>query len=380
MIICLLGILKAGGAYVPIDPTYPQSRISFIVEDTQVSVLITQHTYSEQPPRFYRATGVPRYRMGSYHSRKQNKSCQRASPAHLAYVIYTSGSTGKPKGIMIPHRGLVNYLLWSSEAYTVTEGSGSLVHSSISFDLTITGLFAPLIAGQRITLLPEYQNVETLAHALRNEGDFSLIKVTPSHLEALCQLLSTDEVAGRTRAFIIGGEALHREKLTFWQQHAPATRLINEYGPTETVVGCCTYEVPPLQDDAPQSGPIAIGKPIANTQLYILDAHLQPVPTEMAGELYIGGFGIARGYLHSPDLTAQSFIPHPFSSEPGSRLYRTRDLARFRPDGHIEFLGRLDSQVKMRGYRIEPGEIEAVLSQHSRVQEAIVLLREDSSR
>src|SRR5438270_7681549 len=275
---------------------------------------------------------------------------------------------------MILHRGLVNYLSWCSSAYEAAVGTGSPVHSPLGFDLTVTSLFSPLLVGQRITLLAEEQGAEALATALRTAAHFSLVKLTPAHVQLLSQTLQPHEAAASARALVIGGEALLAEQLAFWRQHAPSTRLINEYGPTETVVGCCVYEVAP-QD--PASGAVPIGQPIANTQLYVLDTRLQLAPIGVVGELYIGGAGLARGYLKRPELTAERFVPHPWSAEPGARLYKTGDLARYRADGVLEFLGRLDHQVKVRGYRIELGEIEQALLEHPAVAECVVVARED---
>ncbi|MGH8655625.1 MAG: amino acid adenylation domain-containing protein, partial [Gammaproteobacteria bacterium] len=297
------------------------------------------------------------------------------SSEHLAYVIYTSGSTGRPKGAMIIHRGLTNYLTWCTCAYAVAEGGGAPVHSLLGFDLTVTSLWSPLMVGRTVMLLPEHEGPEALVRVLRHEKGFSLVKLTPVHVDMLRHSLTPEEAAGSSNALIIGGEVLHGESLAFWCQHAPNTRLINEYGPTETVVGCCVYEVPP---GSPPSGDVLIGRPIANTELYILDGGLNPVPIGVPGELYIGGAGLARGYLNRPELTAERFIPNPFSALPGARLYRTGDLARYLPDGSVEFLGRLDHQVKVRGFRIELGEIEAVLGGHPGVEEVVVLVREDS--
>jgi aspartate racemase len=294
--------------------------------------------------------------------------------ANLAYIIYTSGSTGKPKGTMIVHQGLVNYLSWCIKTYAVADGVGSPVHSSIGFDATITSLFSPLLVGQRVVFLPEKQEIEALSAVLCSQSNFSLVKITPAHLALLSELLLSKQAAGQTRALIIGGEALSKKSISFWQTHAPETRLINEYGPTETVVGCCVYEVPA---QTTLSGLVPIGRPIANTQLYILDRSLQPVPIGVTGELHIGGDGLARGYLNQTDLTTQKFIPNPFSNQPGERLYKTGDLARYLPDGNIEFLGRIDNQVKIRGFRIELGEIEAVLGQHPAIDETVVMVRED---
>ncbi len=374
MVVGLLGILKAGGAYVPLDPTYPPERLAFMLEDTQTPVLVTQRWLVKTLPAHTARLVYLDSDWNTIAQEYKTNPVSRVQPTNLAYVIYTSGSTGKPKGVMIPHQGLVNYLSWCTQAYAVGEGQGSPVHSPLGFDLTITSLFSPLLVGQKVILLPEDQGIEALNTALRNEGDFSLVKLTPSHLKILSQWLPMNEAAGRARALIIGGEALFGESISFWRTYAPGTRLINEYGPTETVVGCCIYEVPA---EASLSVTVPIGRPIANTQLYLLDAYLQPVPINVPGELYIGGASLARGYLNHPDLTAERFIPHPFSDEPGARLYKTGDLARYRADGNIEFLGRLDHQVKIRGFRIELGEIEAVLGLHPAVRETVVVARED---
>ncbi|MCA1614328.1 MAG: AMP-binding protein, partial [Acidobacteria bacterium] len=322
MVVALLGVLKAGGAYVPLEADIPAERLSFMARDAGVGVLLTQR---ELAARFPQGDDVRVILLDEEWPQVEALPAEplppAASPENLAYVIYTSGSTGTPKGVMITHRGLVNYLNWCAEAYGVAEGGGAPVHSPLGFDLTVT-------AG---------------------------------------------EVAGRVRAFIVGGEALTAETLRFWREHAPATRIINEYGPTETVVGCCVYEVP--GGDLPP-GAVPIGRPVANAQMHVLDARLHPVPAGTTGELYIGGAGVARGYLNRPALTAERFVPDPFGPA-GARLYRTGDLGRRLPDGRIEFLGRCDSQVKIRGFRIEPGEIEAALRQHPGVREALVLADTD---
>ncbi|HXB53930.1 MAG TPA: amino acid adenylation domain-containing protein [Vicinamibacteria bacterium] len=375
LVIALLAVLKAGAAYVPLDPAYPSQRLAFMLADAEVAVLLTQHRLAGQLP----PVQVPLVCLDSgwepISRRNSTRPAVGVMPENLAYLIYTSGSTGRPKGVMLPHRGVVNYLHWAARTYAAPGAKGAPVHSSLAFDLTVTSLFCPLLAGQSVVLLPEDGDVQALGAALRTGHDFALVKITPAHLELIGHTLSPGEAAGRARAFVIGGEALWAEGLSFWRTAAPGTRLINEYGPTETVVGCCVYEVPP---DLPRSGAVPIGRPIANTRLYVLDANLQPVPAGAVGELYIGGAGLARGYWERPDLTAERFIPDPFGREPGQRLYRTGDLVRLRPDGNLEYLGRRDSQVKLRGFRIELGEIEAVLGLHPLVRESVVLAREDS--
>jgi amino acid adenylation domain-containing protein len=372
LVVALLGILKAGGAYVPLDPSYPQERLSFMLKDARVSVLLTQERLREQMPDYTGHVICLDAEPETLARAEESNPLVDTAPESLAYVIYTSGSTGTPKGVCITHRGLVNYLTWAITAYRVAEGSGSLVHSPVGFDLTVTSLFTPLLSGRRVTLLPEAETVEALSRALLAGSDLSLLKLTPAHLDVLAQLLPPTEVGGRVRALVIGGEALHGESLRFWQEHAPRTRLINEYGPTETVVGCCVYEA---AEGEAQKGDVPIGRPIANTQLYILDSRMQPVPTGVSGELYIAGEGLARGYLGRPGVTAERFVPNSFGRVVGARMYRTGDLARYRADGRIEFLGRNDEQVKIRGYRIELGEIEAALRQHEALEEALVVAR-----
>ncbi|NMG07610.1 non-ribosomal peptide synthetase [Brasilonema sp. UFV-L1] len=386
MVVGLLGILKAGGAYVPLDPNYPQERLSYMLADSQLPILLTQQHLFKQLPQHQTQTICLDEDWQNFADYSQDNPCRQVKSDNLAYIIYTSGSTGKPKGTMILHSGIVNYLSWCIKAYNVAEGEGSTVNSSISFDATITSLFSPLLIGLMVVLLPEKGEIEALKTALCSGTKFSLVKITPAHLKILSHLFASEQVNIQTQAFIIGGEALSEKVTSFWQKHAPATRLINEYGPTETVVGCCIYEV---GKQSLRGGDIPIGRPISNTQIYILDSHLQPVPVGVAGELYIGGDGLARGYLNRPELTQEKFVPNPFdfskvksmplSEAKGqkSKLYKTGDLARYLPDAKIEFLGRIDQQVKVRGFRIELGEIEAALNTHPQIQQAVVIATED---
>ena len=371
MVVGLLGILKAGGAYVPLDPNYPNERLSYMLGDSQLPILLTQKHLLKQLPEHQTQTICLDEDWQNYADYSQKNPDSKVQPDNLAYVIYTSGSTGKPKGTMILHSGMVNYLSWCKKAYNVADGEGSTVNSSIGFDATITSLFSPLLVGRKIVLLPESGEIEELRKALCSGNKFSLVKITPAHLEILSHLLADEQVNIQVQAFIIGGEALSQKVTSFWQQRTPHTRLINEYGPTETVVGCCIYEVG--KQNFP-GGNIPIGRPIANTELYILDNHLQPVPIGVVGELYIGGAGVARGYLNRPELTSERFIDNPFNE---SKLYKTGDLACYLPNGNIEFLGRIDNQVKIRGFRIELGEIEAVLSTHPQIQQAVVIATEE---
>ncbi|MEM7795315.1 MAG: amino acid adenylation domain-containing protein, partial [Cyanobacteria bacterium P01_C01_bin.118] len=372
MLVGLLAILKAGGAYVPMDPSYPGTRLQFMLSDAKISVLLTQtHLLDRLPSLDAKIVLLDRDESNIAQLSSEPLS-NEITPDHLAYVIYTSGSTGRPKGVMIPHRGLVNYLSWATQAYNVATGGGAPVHSSLGFDATITGLWAPLLVGKPVVLLSPQQEVEALCQTLQANQQYSLVKLTPAHLELLNQMLPPETLAHQTQALVIGGEALMGHQLTFWQTHAPKTRLINEYGPTETVVGCCVYETDETTD---LTGAIPIGRPIANTQLYVLDAYQQQVPVGVTGELYIGGSGVARGYLNRPNLTREKFIDNPFGE---GRLYKTGDLVRYRPDGVLDYLGRIDHQVKIRGFRIELGEIETALLQHAQIREAVAIARQDN--
>ena len=374
MIVGILGVLKAGAAYLPMDPSYPADRLAFMLGDANVFVLLTQSNLLDQLPPH----NGPRLSLDTdwdviAKERKDNPAGW-ATPANLAYVIYTSGSTGKPKGVMIHHRGLVNYLTWATETYEVAAGCGAPVHSSFSFDLTITSLFAPLLVGRSIFLVAD--GIENLVEALLARENYSLVKITPAHLRALAELMPAEQLRGRVRALVIGGEALHMESLAFWRTHAPLTRLINEYGPTETVVGCCVYEV---TEEDPNSGAVPIGAPVANSQLYVLDESGQPLEKGATGELYIGGDGVGLGYLNRKQLTDERFILDPFSRNQRGRLYRTGDLARLNDEGNLVYVGRIDNQVKIKGFRIELDEVEVILSQCAGVRGSAVVAREDAT-
>lgn len=396
LLVGVLAILKAGGAYLPLDPAWPKERMREVLEDAQPPLLLTDQSLlgnlkleipnlnilcldaPDPVPRFTFHVSHPmrplrESRTQTDHSSTPHSALRTPRSGTLAYVLYTSGSTGRPKGVMIEHRSLVNYLCWCVRAYPFCAGEGVPVQSSIAFDFTITSLLGPLLAGSTVHLLPEEHGVEALRNALRGGKRFSLIKITPAHLELLSQQLSPSEVAGCARAFVIGGENLPGELLVFWQQHAPDTALFNEYGPTEAAVGCCVYETPKGRRI---SGSVPIGRPIANTRAFVLDRLMQPVPVGAQGELCLAGDGLARGYLHRPDLTAERFFPDPFSQQAGARLYRTGDLARWLPDGTLEFLGRLDRQVKIRGFRVELEEVEAALAGHPSVRDCATLMQE----
>ena len=374
MVVAMLGILKAGGAYIPLDPNNPTERQSFELQDSGTKVLVT----TDDLAKTLSVDGRTVVRLDADWPEIAQESQANPEPAarltNPAYVIYTSGSTGRPKGVMVTHSGLMNYLSWAARAYGKEARRSALVHSSISFDLTITGLYTPLLVGGRVELLPDDASVEAVVRALRQPQTRGVVKITPAHLELLSQQLRPEEAAGKVELFVIGGENLLGESLRFWREVSPTTRLINEYGPTETVVGCCVYEV---QAGDPFTGSVPIGRAIDNTQLYVLDQQLRPVPAGVVGELYIGGAGVARGYLNRPELTREHFLADPFSNQPGARMYKTGDRARCREDGTLEYVGRLDDQVKIRGYRVELGEVEAVLAEHAAVRQCVAVARED---
>jgi amino acid adenylation domain-containing protein len=374
LVVALLAVVKAGGAYVPLDPQYPAERLSFILRETKAAVVLTQASLAGALPESTALRICVDQQAAEFQGESGANLAQAVAREQLVYVLYTSGSTGRPKGVAVTHGGLVNYLQWAGERY-LRGGQGAPLHSSIGFDLTVTSLYLPLLNGERVLLLAEEQGLEGLRETLGQQPDFSLVKLTPAHLQLLSEQVSGAEVQHWARTLVIGGEALTAEQVSFWRTRAPQVRLLNEYGPTETVVGCAVYEVTAATTS---SGAIPIGRPIANTELYLLDEELAVVPVGAVGELYIGGEGVARGYLGQPELTAERFVPHPFATEGGERVYRTGDLARYRVNGELEFLGRADQQVKVRGYRIELGEVEAVLRSHEGVQEAVVVVRESA--
>ncbi|HSL81697.1 MAG TPA: non-ribosomal peptide synthetase, partial [Thermoanaerobaculia bacterium] len=373
LVVALLGVAKAGAAYVPLDPAQPAERLTRILAAVEPAVVVTRSSVLPEGSALPSvllddAAGLEREGPGA-----PGVAVPLDAPA---YVLFTSGSTGFPKGVVVPHRGLANYLGWCAEAYGVAAGGGAVVHTSVDVDLTVTSLLSPLVAGGRTVLLPEAAGLEETAAALA-AAEVPLFKMTPSHLDAVSGLLAGGEVRERPRVLVVGGEALPAGTLAAWWERDPRSVVVNEYGPTETVVGCCAARLGP---DAAGGDPVSVGRPIANVSAYVLDPVLRPVPAGARGELHVAGAGVAAGYLALPGLTAGRFVPDPFSGLPGSRLYRTGDAVRWRLDGELEFLGRLDLQVKVRGHRVEPAEIERVLHRHPAVEEAVVIAREEGAR
>ncbi|HEX5601902.1 MAG TPA: amino acid adenylation domain-containing protein [Pyrinomonadaceae bacterium] len=381
LLISLLAVLKSGAAYVPLDPQQPGERLAYMLEDAGAGVLLTRDALVDSLPGYWGQTFCLDSEWSQLDQLSSENPQRVVSGQNLAYVIYTSGSTGRPKGVMIEHASLSNYLNWARDTYRLAAAEANPVHSSISFDLTVTSIYGPLISGGRVELVEEAEeragSATALSAALARQGGYSFVKLTPAHLEVLRSQLSETEAARATRCLVVGGEQLRRETALWWRRHAPETRIINEYGPTEATVGCCIFEVG--DEDPSSTEAIAIGRPIANTRLYVLDAAGEPAGIGVKGELYIGGHGLGRGYLGRADLTADRFVPDGLSGIAGARLYRTGDLARYRSNGVIECLGRADNQVKVRGYRIELGEIEAALNQCDGVKESVVLARESET-
>jgi amino acid adenylation domain-containing protein/FkbM family methyltransferase len=364
LIVGLLGILKAGGAYVPLDPSYPKERLEFMLGDTQAAVILTQESLVESLPRHDAKTVcLDRDRPAISRENAENLVPQ-ATADNLAYVIYTSGSTGNPKGVAIQHQSAVEFLSWAHTVFTADEMAGVLASTSISFDLSVFELFAPLSRGGQVFIVEDALAVDTLPAHCR----ITLINTVPS---AIAELLRTNCVPSSACTINLAGEPLKKNLVREIYRRTAATKVYDLYGPSEDT----TYSTYALRTG---EGPQTIGRPINNTKVYIVDHHFNPVPVGVPGEIHIGGAGLARGYLKRPELTAEKFVPDPLSAEPGARLYKTGDLARYMADGNIELLGRSDYQVKIRGYRIELGEIEAVLSQHPSVREALVLAREDN--
>jgi amino acid adenylation domain-containing protein len=373
LLVCILGVMKAGGAYVPMDPAHPAERLAYLLDDSGVGVLLTQERLCPRiPPRdavAVVAVDAAWPRIGAESTAPVESG---VTAENLCYVIYTSGSTGRPKGVAMHHRGVSNYIHWGIRFYGADRGNGAPVFSSMAVDLTVTNLL-PLFAGRPVRLLPEESPVEALAAAIRQRPGFGLIKITPVHLALLNPLIGPEHARHAACTLVVGADFLMAEPTVFWQEHAPGVRLMNEYGPTETVVGCSAYVLPP---GLHRAGPVPVGGPIQNLRFYVLDAYQRPVPVGLPGELYIGGVGVARGYLGRPELTAGKFVPDPFA-EPGARMYRTGDRARWLQGGNLLILGRTDNQVKIRGFRVEPGEVEAVLRGHREVRECLVVARED---
>src|SRR6266542_4908259 len=369
LVVALLGILKSGGAYVPLDPSFGQGRIQYVLDEARVKVLITQ----EGLRTFLPPTAAQVICLDSTWTSLAGESDEpvpsEVGPANLAYVIYTSGSTGKPKGVQLEHRSVVNLLCSMRGEPGLNDRDALLAVTTISFDIAGLEIFLPLLVGARLVVASRETTFDgKLLKNLLKTSRATVLQATPTtwHL-----VIESGWTGDRTLKALVGGEALSPELAR--KLAAYCGPVWNVYGPTETTIWSSLYRVRGKDERN-----VPIGKPVANTSLYVLDPERQPLPFGSEGELYIGGDGLARGYFERPEVTAEKFVPDPFSCRPGARMYRTGDLARCRPDGNLEFLGRIDHQVKIRGFRIELGEIEAVLEEHCGVNHAVVIAREDT--
>jgi len=379
----LIGTLKVGAAYLPIDPAYPPVRKNYMLSDSNAGLLLTTENLSDEitfeKEIMYLSPGL----LTHGPSPSPQPKALPSHPSDMAYVIYTSGTSGKPKGVMIDHQSIVNYICWAIRMYVKNGPAYFPLYTSISFDLTLTSIFVPLSSGNTVAVYGE-ENRGPHVERIIDESRINIVKLTPSHL-ALIKHKEENFSFSRMRRFILGGEELEgRLARDIYKKFHGNIEIYNEYGPTEAAVGCMIYQFDP---HALYQRSVPIGNPISNTQIYILDKKLRPVPIGLAGELWIGGQGVARGYLNRVELTAGKFIRAPFglpTAVPGSprdsaneRLYHTGDRARRLPDGNIEFLGRSDEQVKIRGYRVEPGEIENQLLKYDNIKKAVVVAVEE---
>ena len=386
MLVGLLGILKAGGAYVPLDPAYPADRLSFMLEDTGAPLLVTKQWLREALFGGQEAGDDPALKVEAnllcldsdwpeVEGQSADDPAPAAGAANLAYVIYTSGSTGRPKGVAVEHRSLVNYSCAAARIFGLTPEDCVLQFASLSFDTSAEEIFPCLTSGATLVL----RTAEMLATPdsfLREcaSRGVTVLDLPTAYWHELVQSLTREgwEEAGPLRLVVIGGEKALAGRVARWHEQAgDRVRLVNSYGPTETTIVATMGTV----GEGP--GEVGIGRPVANARAYVLDARLKPMPVGVPGELYVAGEGVSRGYLNRPGLTAERFLPDPFSAEPGARMYRTGDVVKWRDDGGLEYVGRADHQVKVRGFRVELGEIEAALLTHAGVGEAVVVAREE---
>jgi len=376
VVISLLAILKAGGVYLPLDPAYPKQRIGFMLEDSKASVLLTQEHLVQAMPE-HRARVVCLDSDADVIARESAENpISSTEPENLAYIIYTSGSTGQPKGVLVSHGSIAEHCRDAVNYYELEPADRVLQFASISFDLSLEQILPTIIVGARLVVAGKEVWRPGEFHNKAAEFGLTVADLPTGYWHELVQEWAAEPkpvANGRYRLFLVGGDTMSPGALTLWQQTPlRSIRLINAYGPTEATITATAYETGRPNGDSARLHRVPIGRPLANRKIYILDKHCNPVPIGVPGELHIGGMSLARGYLNRPDLTADKFIPDPFSNLAGARMYKTGDLARHLPDGSIEYIGRTDHQVKVRGFRIELGEIEAALAQHPFVRQAVV--------
>jgi len=376
MVVGILAVLKVGGAYMPLDGNYPEERLAYMIEDAQVSLMLVGKEQEKRMPRVWVPVVMMDGEDREWEREEEGKVESGVYGENLAYVIYTSGSTGKPKGVGVEHRQLANYIHAIGEKLQIEVGMRLALVSTYAADLGYTMIFPALCHGGCLDVV----DADWVLDARKLTQHFShhpidYLKIVPSHLQALLGSSPGSGVLPR-RWLVVGGEASSWELIRQVKERGVECRVLNHYGPTETTVGILTYDTTQESEGKRARGMVPVGKPLSNGEVYVLDNELNPAGVGISGEIYIGGAGLARGYVNRAEMTAERFVPNPFSRRGGERLYRTGDVGRYRDDGNIGYIGRRDEQVKIRGYRIELGEIEARLKEHGLVKEAVAVARE----